>query len=129
MMTFADFRRLWESAGEYTPEQRDLYISERGWQDWMDEYGADDAESIVRVLDAVYTMAHGGFRAIRSITGLSQTGFAAAYGAPRRSIQNWEYDAGEVGNAREAPAYTQILLGYAVLTDQLARITAARGKE
>lgn len=129
MMTFSDFRRAWLSALEYTPEQHDLYVAERGWQDWMDEYGADDAESIVRVLDAVYTMAHGGFRAIRSITGLSQTGFAAAYGAPRRSIQNWEYDAGEVGNAREAPAYTQILLGYAVLTDQLARITAARAEE
>lgn len=129
MMTFADFRRLWESADEYTPDQHDLYVAERGWQGWMDEYGEEDTSSIVRVLDAVYTMAHGGIAAIRRITGMNQLNFSVAYGIPRRSIQNWEYNAGESCEAREAPTYTQMLLGYAVLTDQLARITAARAEE
>lgn len=123
MMTFSDFRRLWESAGEYTPEQHDLYVAERGWQDWMDEYGAEDADAIVRVLDAVYTMAHGGFASIRSITGLSQRGFEGIYGIPYRSVQNWE------AGINTPTTYNQILLGYAVLTDQLARITAARAEE
>lgn len=125
MMTFAEFRRIWESATEYAPEQRDLYIAERGWQGWMDEFGEEDTSSIIRVLDAIYTMSHGGIAAIRSITGMSQVNFSAAYGIPRRSVENWERDSSET---REAPSYTQMLLGYAVLTDQLARITAARAE-
>lgn len=129
MMTFADFRRIWESANERTPEQHDLYIAERGWQGWMDEFGEEDTSSIIRVLDAIYTMAHGGISAIRSVTGMSQISFSAAYGIPRRSVENWERDSSETREAREAPSYTQMLLGYAVLTDQLARITAARAEE
>ena len=126
MMTFADFRRIWESANERTPEQHDLYIAERGWQGWMDEFGEEDTSSIIRVLDAIYTMAHGGIAAIRSITGMSQVNFSAAYGIPRRSVENWERDSSET---REAPSYTQMLLGYAVLTDQLAQLTAARAEK
>lgn len=125
-MTFSDFRRIWESATDYAPEQHDLYIAERGWQGWMDEFGEEDTSSIVRVLDAIYTMAHGGIAAIRRITAMNQLDFSAAYGIPRRSVENWERDSSE---SREAPTYTQMLLGYAVLTDQLARITAARAEE
>lgn len=126
MMTFSDFRRAWLSALEYTPEQHDLYVAEYAWQNWMGKPGDGDTDTIARVLHAIFIMAHGGVAAIRSVTGMSQVIFSVVYGIPRRSIQNWEYDAGEVGNAREAPDYTQILLGYAVLTDQLARITAAK---
>ena len=95
MMTFADFRRIWESANERTPEQHDLYIAERGWQGWMDEFGEEDTSSIIRVLDAIYTMANGGIAAIRSVTGMSQISFSAAYGIPRRSVENWERDSSE----------------------------------
>lgn len=129
MITYNDFRSIWFSAQEYAPEQHDLYIAERGWQSWMDEFGEDDTSSIIRVLDAIYTMSHGGIAAIRSITGMSQVNFSAAYGIPRRSVENWERDSSETREAREAPSYTQMLLGYAVLTDQLARITAARSEE
>ena len=129
MITYNDFRSIWFSAQEYAPEQHDLYIAERGWQGWMDEFGEEDTSSIIRVLDAIYTMAHGGIAAIRSVTGMSQIIFSAAYGIPRRSVENWERDSSETREAREAPSYTLMLLGYAVLTDQLARITAARGEE
>lgn len=129
MMTFADFRRIWESANKYAPEQHDLYIAERGWQGWMDEFGEEGTSSIIHVLDAIFIMAHGGVAAIRSVTGMSQISFSAAYGIPRRSVENWECDSSETREAREAPSYTQMLLGYAVLTDQLARLTAARAEE
>lgn len=129
MITYNDFRSIWFSAQEYAPEQHDLYIAERGWQGWMDEFGEEGTFSIIRVLDAIYTMAHGGISAIRSVTGMSQISFSAAYGIPRRSVENWERDSSETREAREAPSYTQMLLGYAVLTDQLARITAARAEE
>lgn len=126
MMTFSDFRRAWLSALEYTPEQHDLYVAEYAWQNWMCKPGDGDTDTIARVLHAIFIMAHGGVAAIRSVTGMSQVTFSVVYGIPRRSVENWERDSSE---AREAPSYTQMLLGYAVLTDQLALLTAARAEE
>ena len=126
MMTFSDFRRSWLSALEYTPEQHDLYVAEYAWQNWMGEPGDGDTDTIARVLHAIFLMAHGGVAAIRSVTGMSQVIFSVVYGIPRRSVENWERNSSET---REAPSYTQMLLGYAVLTDQLARVTAARAEE
>lgn len=126
MMTFSDFRRAWLSALEYTPEQHDLYVAEYAWQNWMGKPGDGDTDTIARVLHAIFIMAHGGVAAIRSVTGMSQVTFSVVYGIPRRSVENWERDSSET---REAPSYTQMLLGYAVLTDQLARLTAARAEE
>ena len=60
---------------------------------------------------------------------MSQVTFSVVYGIPRRSVENWERDSSETREAREAPSYTQMLLGYAVLTDQLAQLTAARAEE
>ena len=121
MMTFSDFRRAWLSALEYTPEQHDLYVAEYAWQNWEGEYGDGDTDTIARVLHAIFIMAHGGVAAIRSVTGMSQVTFSVVYGIPRRSVENWERDSSETREAREAPSYTQMLLGYAVLTDQLAK--------
>ena len=126
MMTFSDFRRAWLSALEYTPEQHDLYVAEYAWQYWMGKPGDGDTDTIARVLHAIFIMAHGGVAAIRSVTGMSQVTFSVVYGIPRRSVENWERDSSET---REAPSYTQMLLGYAVLTDQLALLTAARAEE
>lgn len=126
MMTFSDFRRAWLSALEYTPEQHDLYVAEYAWQNWMGKPGDGDTDTIARVLHAIFIMAHGGVAAIRSVTGMSQVTFSVVYGIPRRSVENWERDSSET---REVPSYTQMLLGYAVLTDQLALLTAARAEE
>lgn len=105
-MTYDNFRNIWFSALDYTADQRDLYIAERGWQTWMEEY-SEDTQAIVDALDTIYAMAHGGCKAIRNITGLSQVRFATAYGIPRRTIENWD-------GGIESPAYVQMLLGYAV---------------
>lgn len=50
-------------------------------------------------------------RALRAETGLTQAGFSAALGIPRRTIQSWEM--GE----RECPAYVIDLIAYRVRHD------------
>ena len=116
-MTYTDFRGVWYSALEYTRDQRDLYIAERGWQTWMEEYG-DDTAAIICTLDNIYDMAHVGCKAIRGVTGMTQSAFSAAYGIPARSIENWE------SGSRAAPTYTLMMLGFAVLSDSIEKIKA-----
>lgn len=116
-MTYTDFRTIWISALDYTPDQRDLYIHERGWQTWMEEYG-DDTAAIICTLDSIYDMAHTGCKGIRAMTGLSQRAFAAAYGMPTRSVENWE------SGVNAAPTYTLMMLGFAVLSDSIEKIKA-----
>lgn len=48
-------------------------------------------------------------KSIRALTGLSQRAFAAEYGIPYRTIENWEQ------GSRGAPEYVLDLLLYAVL--------------
>lgn len=50
-------------------------------------------------------------RVIRAGTGLTQAGFSAALGIPRRTLQSWEM--GE----RECPAYVIDLIAYRVRHD------------
>jgi len=50
-------------------------------------------------------------REIRSKTGKSQAAFAAAYGIPRRTVENWE------SGVNEPPAYVIGLLRRAVQAD------------
>lgn len=114
-MRYNDFREIWFSALDYTDDQRNLYHNERGWQTWMDEYGEDSA-AIIAVLDMIYAMAHGGCKAIRAITGLSQQAFGDAYGIPRRTIQTWEYD------KSTAPLYVTMMIGFAVLSDAIPKL-------
>lgn len=114
-MTYTDFRSIWASALNYTGDQRDLYISERGTQSWMDEFG-DDHAAIICTLDIIHDMAHRGIKAIRAVTGLSQQAFGDAYGIPRRTIQTWEYD------ISTAPLYVTMMIGFAVLSDAIPKL-------
>ena len=114
-MIYNDFCNIWLSALDYTDDQRDLYIHERGWQTWMEEFG-DDSAAIICTLEIIHDMAHRGIKAIRAVTGLSQQAFGEAYGIPRRSIQNWE------SGINSAPTYTVMHLGFAVVTDAIPKL-------
>lgn len=48
---------------------------------------------------------------LRTLTGLSQQGFADKYKIPKRTLQDWEY------NKRTPPEYVVLLLKRAVLED------------
>lgn len=54
-------------------------------------------------------------RALRAETGLTQAGFSAALGIPRRTLQSWEM--GE----RECPAYVIDLIAFRIKHDMSLR--------
>ena len=60
-------------------------------------------------------MTESPIRALRAETGLTQAGFSAALGIPRRTLQSWE-----IGE-RECPAYVIDLISYRVQHDQKLR--------
>lgn len=103
-MTYKEFHCIWFRALEYTPNQRESYLA--ACQEACTD--ACDADT----LDAIYTMAHGGVKAVRAETGLSQAKFAAAYGIPRRTLENWECGTNDI-----AP-YALRTLAFAVFSDR-----------
>ena len=109
-MTYKIFWRLLSEATEY--DNFDLYVSERGWQEWMDEYADDGSgNNILRILETIYSLKDNPIKKLLSITGLSQQRFATAYGIPARSIENWS------GQQRTAPQYVTAMLSYCVMSD------------
>lgn len=110
-MTYNVFRQLLSEANEYN--DFDLYIAERGWQEWMAEYADDDGNgyNILHILETIYSLKDNPIKKLLSITGLSQQRFATAYGIPTRSIENWS------GQQRTAPQYVTTMLSYCVMSD------------
>lgn len=76
----------------------------------LEEY-RDEAENITRHPDAIFTMAHGGFRAVRELSGYTIKAFAFRYGIPIRTVENWSM------GARECPEYVWRLIAYAVFLE------------
>lgn len=100
-MKFELFRALYSEALEY--EDFDMYVAERGYQDWMDSY-----ENIADVLKTIYDLAHSTIKQTREGRDIPQAAFGRIFAIPVRSLQNW--DAG----VRTPPAYIKMLLDYAV---------------
>lgn len=110
-MTYKTFRQVLSEANEYNDV--DMYIAERGWQEWMDEYADDDGSgnNILRILATIYSLKDNPIKKLLSITGLSQQRFATVYGIPARSVENWS------GQQRTAPQYVTAMLSYCVMSD------------
>lgn len=102
MMTFTDFRRLYSEAME--ANDIEMYIAERGWQDWM-----DDDNNPADTLTSIYSMANGGINDIIATSKLSKAAFYRTFAIPERSLFNWVCD------NRPAPPYILLLLAYAAL--------------
>lgn len=100
-------------------ESLDMYVMERGWQEWMNEYTPNkengvtaDASSVVDILTTIYNIAKTDIRGMREMTGKSMKKFATFYGIPERTLQDWEY-----GNSR-VPEYTKRLIAYTVFVGE-----------
>lgn len=104
MTTFTDFRRLLLGALD-SPDALTFAA----------DAGGSAEPDMVPLLPAVWRIAHGGFRALRVETRMSQRRFASAYGISRRNVEDW--DAG----ISQPTAYALPLLAYAVLADLVGR--------
>lgn len=106
MIRFKTYKQLYSEAKEYN--NIDMYIMERGWQDWMDDMSVDEIADLLR---NIHTITHEGIKGILDITGDKITVFCHKYATKYRTVQKW------LSGEREAPEYTIMLLGYAVLSD------------
>ena len=109
MMDYATYAQLWAEATQYA--DFDLYVAERGWQGWMDAYADRSDSAVLDTLQRIWDMAHDGTRAMRRLLGSSQAAFAARFGIPTRTVENWE------SGSNLPPPYVIKLLGYAVLSN------------
>ena len=104
-MKFELFSRLYDEAVQY--EDTDMYVAERGWQDWMDEYASGtDAKAVSDILFVIHDLAHMDIKELRNLASLSQVAFSSTYSVPRRTLQDWEY------GANRTPAYMLKLISY-----------------
>ncbi len=107
-MNYTTFAQLWREAHEYT--DFDLYVLERCWQDWMDEYADRSDTAVADTLTRIWDMAREGTNAMRRMLDSSQIAFAKYFGIPRRTIENWE------SGTSVPPQYIISLLAFAVLS-------------
>ena len=114
-MKFELFSKLFEEAKEYS--NADMYVAERGWQDWMDEYSnGSDATVISDILFCIYdiyNLSKMGIKELRSYEKLTFKAFSSKYSIPLRTVQDWEY-----GN-NKTPEYIIKLISYTILQDKL----------
>lgn len=90
----------------------DMYIAERGWQDWMDRY---DTDTVVKTLTTIHDLSRRSFPELRKETGLSQAKMAAAYGLKTRTLENWE------SGDRKPPEHDKIMLSYMIFLEIMNR--------
>lgn len=111
-ISFELFARLYMETADYT--SRDMYIGERGWQaDWMDAVDAAGI-NVGTLLINIWELSHEDIAQLRRRTGLTQRGFAARYGIPARTVENWEAK----GDSRhEIAPYTKMLIAYTLLNN------------
>lgn len=98
-MRFELFKELYDEALEIT--SLELFIAERGWQDWMGDYHPDE---VVTLLSRIYQLANNPLKDTREV---SRAEFSRQYGIPVRTLQDWD-----LGN-RSAPEYVKVLIDFA----------------
>ncbi|HCL02873.1 MAG TPA: hypothetical protein DHW61_10765 [Lachnoclostridium phytofermentans] len=105
-MVYSLFSHLYNEALQY--DNLEMYIAERGWQDWMDNY---PEEKIADILEKIYSIANTDMREIRNLLGLSRPKFFNVYRVPVRTLEDWEYEKMPI------PVYTRQLIAYTVFME------------
>ncbi|QGX01537.1 helix-turn-helix domain-containing protein [Streptococcus ruminicola] len=104
-MKFELFKQLYSEALE--GKNLELYVSERGWQEWMDDYSQ---EKIKDILNTIHTLANNNLKNTRRV---SRAEFSRRYHIPIRTLEDWENE------KRTPPIYVKMLIDYVQFTDYL----------
>lgn len=110
-MTYIQFREIVLSLPDC--QNLDEFITERGWQDWMDEYATeeDNADRVVEILTVIWGMRENPIKGIKAAAGLTNAKLSEQYGISIRTIEDW------ARGARSCPDYTSTMLAYCVFSD------------
>lgn len=100
-MKFDLFKILYSEALEES--SLEYYIAERGWQEWMDDYEAQD---IADILTRIYTLAN---NPIKNTRNISRAEFARKFSIPIRTLEDW--DSNKID--RDPVGYIKLLIDFA----------------
>ena len=111
-MKFELYSELYNQALRY--DDCDMYVAERGWQDWMDNFSdGNDVSVISTILSGIFDVAHMDIKKMRADLGLSFKSFRLPYWKPSRTAQDWEY------GKNKTPEYILKFVGYTILLRRL----------
>lgn len=102
-LDFCVFAKLHEEAKLYS--DLDMYIAERGWQFWMEQYSD---EEIADILKTVYQFSKMNITELRNILGISRAEMQRKFLIPKRSLENWEAE------VNTPPEYLVRFLAYSI---------------
>lgn len=107
-MEYSLFLKLHNEAMTYG--EVEMFIAERGWEDWMEEY---PEERLGGLLKSIYGLANSDLKTNRELVGLNREQFCSMYDIPVSTVGKW--DRGE----REMPKYVKRLIDYVLFVDWL----------
>lgn len=79
------FADLYDEALQYN--DCELYIAERGWQEWMDKFQSNE---IILILESIFELSKKNITDIREMMDVSRAEFSRMLKIPLRSVENWE---------------------------------------
>lgn len=113
-MKFELFSELYDQALWY--DDCDMYIAERGWQEWMDTYvDGNNISILTTILTRIYEIAHMDIKKMRDELGMTFKSFSEVYSISSRTIQDWEY------GKNKTPEYARKLIGYTILMGEISK--------
>lgn len=104
-MKFETFKTLYGEAKEYADFE--TYKSERGWQEWMDEYIS--VCDVSKILNYIYLISNGNVKNIRTCLRLKQTEISKYLNVPYKSWQKWDAEDAKITD------YHKMWAGYCCL--------------
>lgn len=114
-MDFDLFKTLYREAKEYA--DLDYFISERGWQDWMNPY-EEHPELLAKMLIRIYELSKMNIKELRNtaMPKLTQKNFAEKYLVPIRTYENWE------SNPDSVSVSNLLLISYTIFESEVNNV-------
>ena len=109
MIDFELFTRLYCEAKQY--DDIDLFTSERGWQDWMDNFSTQE---VIFILNKIYEYSQESLQDIRIKLNYSRVALSRAYYIPLRTLENWD-------RKQNMPDYVEILIKYTFFIKEITK--------
>ncbi|PZL71699.1 hypothetical protein CI088_11905 [Enterococcus plantarum] len=100
-MKYELFATLYAEAQEYS--NAEMYISERGWQEWMNNY---PEKQLGHILSSIYDLAISSIKEIRESRKISRAAFSRMYNIPIRTLEDWDTE------KRKIADYNKMLIAY-----------------
>lgn len=114
-MKFELFKTLYVEALEY--DDKEMYIAERGWQEWMESHSPTEA------LETIWSLAKGTVKENREKCNLSRTAFSVRNNIPIRTLENWD-------SGVNAPQdYVKMLIDYSLVIEILNKLEEEKMKQ